>query len=86
MRNANRPADPYPYEDYRDMIRRPESRETLHETEVEAIVLLENKNNILPFSDDIGTIALIGPQANRVTVRSNYSRRSAKTNEALTVW
>ena len=62
--------DPYPYSDYLDIIRNPASRSVLHQVETEAIVLLENHNNILPLSNDIGSIALIGPQADRVTVRS----------------
>lgn len=36
--------------------------------EEEAIVLLENRDNVLPLSTDISSIALIGPQVNRVTV------------------
>jgi beta-glucosidase len=39
--------------------------------EEEAIVLLENHNNLLPLKTDIGSVALIGPQANRVTVSSS---------------
>ncbi|KAF9022709.1 glycoside hydrolase superfamily [Rhodocollybia butyracea] len=39
----------------------------LLQMEEEAIVLLENHNNLLPLSPNIGSVALIGPQANRVT-------------------
>ncbi|KAG6832147.1 hypothetical protein H0H92_004878 [Tricholoma furcatifolium] len=59
--------NPYPYDDYLSTLRTPESRVVLHEAETEAIVLLENHNNVLPLSNDIGSIALIGPQADRVT-------------------
>ena len=45
----------------------------LHQMEQEQIVLLENRNNVLPISRDISSIALIGPQVNRVTVRPLYS-------------
>jgi beta-glucosidase len=58
---------PYPYPDYLSTIRTPEGREVLLQMEEEAIVLLENRNNLLPLSTDIGSVALIGPQANRVT-------------------
>lgn len=45
------------------------TRDLLHQMEREAIVLLENNNNILPLSINTGSIALIGPQSDRVTVR-----------------
>jgi len=63
--------DPYPYEDYKSMIRTPASREVLHEAETESIVLLENRKNTLPLKKNIGSIALVGPQANRVSVRTS---------------
>ena len=37
--------------------------------EQEQIVLLENRNSVLPISKNVSSIALIGPQVNRVTVR-----------------
>ena len=43
--------------------------------ERETIVLLENRNSILPLSKNIGSVALIGPQADRVTVRTAARRR-----------
>ncbi|KAJ4467499.1 glycoside hydrolase superfamily [Lentinula edodes] len=58
---------PYPYSDYLSTIRTPESRQVLLQMEEEAIVLLENRDNVLPLSTDISSIALIGPQVNRVT-------------------
>jgi len=58
---------PYPYPDYLSTIHTPESREVLLQMEEEAIVLLENHDSLLPLSTDIGSVALIGPQANRVT-------------------
>lgn len=39
--------------------------------EQETIVLLENRNSVLPLSKDIGSIALIGPQVDRVSVRDH---------------
>ncbi|KIK63658.1 glycoside hydrolase family 3 protein [Collybiopsis luxurians FD-317 M1] len=57
---------PYPYDDYLSTIRTPESREVLLHMEEEAIVLLENNNNLLPLKN-VSSVALIGPQANRVT-------------------
>ena len=44
------------------------TRDLLHQMEQEAIVLLENNNSILPLSTNISSIALIGPQSDRVTV------------------
>ncbi|KAG5351352.1 hypothetical protein C0989_006867 [Termitomyces sp. Mn162] len=59
--------NPYPYEDYLSSIRTPESKEILHAADAESIVLLENRQNILPLSTNIGSVALIGPQVDRVT-------------------
>ncbi|THH04400.1 hypothetical protein EW146_g10188, partial [Bondarzewia mesenterica] len=59
--------NPYPYDDYLSTLRKPETRELLHQMEQEAIVLLENKGNTLPLSTDISSIALIGPQVDRVS-------------------
>ena len=61
--------DPYPYPDYLATLRTPETRELLHQMEQEQIVLLENRNSVLPISKNVSSIALIGPQVNRVTVR-----------------
>ncbi|TFY76921.1 hypothetical protein EWM64_g7092 [Hericium alpestre] len=62
--------NPYPYDDYLTSLRTLETRDLLHQMEQEAIVLLENRNNLLPLNTDIGSVALIGPQADRVTVRA----------------
>ncbi|GJJ14100.1 hypothetical protein Clacol_008357 [Clathrus columnatus] len=59
--------NPYPYEDYLDFLRTNATRTLLHQMEREAIILLKNSNNILPLSNKGGSVALIGPQANRVT-------------------
>lgn len=61
-------SDPYPYPDYASTMRTQTTRDLLHQLEQEAIVLLENNNNILPLSTNISSIALIGPQSDRVTV------------------
>ncbi len=60
--------DPYPYDDYLSTLRTPETRELLHSMEQETIVLLENRNNALPLSESISSLALIGPQVDRVSV------------------
>ncbi|KAI0701525.1 family 3 glycoside hydrolase [Cerioporus squamosus] len=65
--------NPYPYEDYLTTLRTPETRELLHSMEQETIVLLENRNNALPLSESIGSLALIGPQVDRVSRLSNTS-------------
>ncbi|KAJ3552474.1 hypothetical protein NM688_g4133 [Phlebia brevispora] len=59
--------NPYPYSDYESTLRTSQTRSLLHQMEQETIVLLENNNNILPLSKSIGSIALVGPQVNRVT-------------------
>ncbi|KAF7354607.1 Glycoside hydrolase family 3 protein [Mycena sanguinolenta] len=59
--------DPYPYSDYLSTLRTPASRDILHQVETENIVLLENRDNTLPISKSVKSIALIGPQADRVT-------------------
>ncbi|KAK7033924.1 hypothetical protein VNI00_012548 [Paramarasmius palmivorus] len=59
--------NPYPYSNYLETIRTPKSQEVLHASDLENIVLLENHDNTLPLSKGIGSIALIGPQADRVT-------------------
>ncbi|CDO69454.1 Glycoside Hydrolase Family 3 protein [Trametes cinnabarina] len=59
--------NPYPYADYTSTLRTPETRALLHTMERETIVLLENKENTLPLSKSIGSVALIGPQVDRVS-------------------
>ncbi|KAI0655354.1 glycoside hydrolase superfamily [Cubamyces menziesii] len=59
--------NPYPYDDYLSTLRTPETRELLHSMERETIVLLENKQNVLPLSKSINSVALIGPQVDRVS-------------------
>jgi len=43
----------------------PQARAMAREVEVEAAVLLKNDNHLLPLKKDIGTIAVIGPDAER---------------------
>ncbi|PIL26655.1 hypothetical protein GSI_11280 [Ganoderma sinense ZZ0214-1] len=59
--------NPYPYDDYLSTLRTPETRELLHSMEQETIVLLENRNATLPLSKSINSVALIGPQVDRVS-------------------
>lgn len=61
-------SDPYPYDDYLSTLRTPETRALLHVMERETIVLLENRENTLPLSKSIRSVALIGPQVDRVSV------------------
>jgi len=60
--------DPYPYADYLKTLRTSQTRNLLHQMEREAIVLLQNNNNVLPLKKTGGSVALIGPQSDRVTV------------------
>jgi len=59
--------NPYPYDDYLSTLRTPQTRALLHQMEQEAIVLLENHDNVLPLSKNIGSVALVGPQVDRVS-------------------
>ncbi|KAI0751981.1 glycoside hydrolase family 3 protein [Irpex lacteus] len=59
--------NPYPYADYESTLRTSKTRELLHQMEQETIILLENRNNVLPLSKSIGSVAVIGPQADRVS-------------------
>ncbi|KAL1738321.1 glycoside hydrolase superfamily, partial [Schizophyllum fasciatum] len=60
--------NPYPYEDYTSQIRTKETLDMLHQAELESIVLLENRNDVLPLdADSLSSIALIGPQVGRVS-------------------
>lgn len=61
--------DPYPYADYNKTLRTSATRSILAQMEQEAIVLLENNGNTLPINPKSKTkVAVIGPQANRVSV------------------
>ncbi|KAF7320670.1 Glycoside hydrolase family 3 protein [Mycena chlorophos] len=66
--------NPYAYPNYTDYLRTPTSREVLHDIETEAFVLLQNNDNTLPIKKSASSIALIGPQADRVTVRFSQIR------------
>ncbi|KAJ7200973.1 glycoside hydrolase superfamily [Mycena rebaudengoi] len=59
--------NPYPYGDYLSTLRTPASRDILHAVESESIVLLENRGNTLPLSKSVKSIALVGPQVDRVS-------------------
>ncbi|KIY63411.1 glycoside hydrolase family 3 protein [Cylindrobasidium torrendii FP15055 ss-10] len=60
--------NPYPYEEYTSQIRTPATLDFLHEVDLESIVLLENNASVLPLdASSIGSIAVIGPHANRVS-------------------
>ncbi|KAL0948856.1 hypothetical protein HGRIS_008976 [Hohenbuehelia grisea] len=59
--------NPYPYKDWNSTLRTAAAKELLHTTDRESIVLLENRNNILPLKKSIGSIAVIGPHADRVS-------------------
>lgn len=57
--------NPYPYPDYAKNIRSAASKQSLLDIERESIVLLENRNKLLPLKKT-GSVALIGPSANKV--------------------
>ncbi len=69
--------DPYPYSDYNATLRTSASRSVLHQMEQEAIVLLENNGSTLPINPKSKTkIAVIGPQANRVSVSCDIKKKT----------
>ncbi|KAF9224664.1 family 3 glycoside hydrolase [Gyrodon lividus] len=70
--------NPYPYPDYASTMRTQTTRELLHQMERETIILLEN-NHILPLSTNISSIALIGPQSDRVSF-GDYVFHNASLN------
>lgn len=53
-------------------MRTPSTLELLHQAELESIVLLENKNDILPLSTSINSLAVIGPLADVVNVSTQW--------------
>ena len=64
-----------PYE----VVDSPEHREMALQAARESIVLLKNEDSLLPLPKDIGSIAVIGPNANNVEVLlGNYSGRSLR--------
>ncbi|TDL14551.1 glycoside hydrolase [Rickenella mellea] len=71
--------NPYPYDDYLKTLRTPATRTLLHQMEQEQIVLLENRANTLPLSKSIGSVAIIGPQAARVSF-GDYVFHNASLN------
>ncbi|KAG8753237.1 hypothetical protein FRC12_011608, partial [Ceratobasidium sp. 428] len=71
--------NPYPYPDYAKYMRTNETLTTLLEMERESVVLLENRNNTLPLSKKIKSVALIGPSAGQV-IFGDYVFFGAKNN------
>jgi len=56
------------------------------ETALKSIVLLKNKNNILPLKKSVGTIAVIGPNSDQTFVLlGNYKRDSFRSGYNLCV-
>ena len=78
--------DPYPYVDYSTLLRTSASQAVLQRADRETIILLENKNSVLPLSKTIGSIALIGPQVNRVSVSYKRFYRLELLKSILIVW
>lgn len=59
--------DPYGYDDYEKTLRTNNTQTLLHQMDREAIVLLENRNSVLPLNPkSTSSIALIGPHAGSV--------------------
>ncbi len=55
--------NPYPADNAKEVILRPEHLDLARRLAEQSIVLLKNENNILPLSDKIAEIAVIGPLA-----------------------
>ncbi|EIW81674.1 glycoside hydrolase family 3 protein [Coniophora puteana RWD-64-598 SS2] len=71
--------NPYPYPDYAETLRTQATRDLLHQMEREAIILLENRNDLLPLGSNISSVALIGPQSDRVSL-GDYVFYNASNN------
>jgi beta-glucosidase len=75
--------NPYVDPDYADKISDcDEHRKLALQAAREAIVLLKNENNVLPLRKDIGSIAVIGPNANKAQL-GGYSGWSIKVVTVL---
>lgn len=75
--------DPYSNIPY-SVVNNKEHRQYALELARQSIVLLKNKNNILPLSKEIRTIAVIGPNANDTTLSlGNYNGEPAHVISAL---
>lgn len=59
--------NPYPdKENYDKLMHQPEAVKLAREIADESIVLLKNMNNLLPLKDNVGSIAVIGPNADKI--------------------
>lgn len=73
--------DPYPHSDV--PMRTPEALALSRQAANESIVLLKNEGNLLPLSDTIGSVALIGPNADNVQLGDYTASEAAKRSITL---
>jgi beta-glucosidase len=76
----NLPYTQFPYE----VINAPEHRALALQAAREAIVLLKNEGDLLPLSKDLGAVAVIGPNANKLqSLLGNYNGTPVKATTPL---
>ena len=56
------------------VVQHPKHKELALKAARKSIVLLQNRNNLLPFKKDIGTVFITGPNANRQTLIGDWAR------------
>ncbi len=67
-----------------DVIESPEHRDLALDAARKSIVLLKNENHLLPLSKDVKTLAIIGPNANRLeSLLGNYNGQPTQTATPL---
>ncbi len=69
---------------YKEVVRCEEHLQISYEAARESIVMLQNKNNLLPLKKDISSIALIGPSSGKQRVGSYSSEPYGYQVESLT--
>jgi beta-glucosidase len=71
-------------ENYKEVVRSEKHRNLTYEVAKESIVMLQNKNNLLPLKKDIPSIALIGPSSGQQRIGSYSSVPHGYQVESLT--
>lgn len=76
----------HPYVDeahYKEVVRCEKHKQVSYEAAKESIVMLQNKNNVLPLRKDVKSIALIGPSSGRQRIGSYSSEPYGYRVESL---
>ncbi len=67
------------------MYNTPENHELAHQAADETMVLLKNANHTLPLKTDIGTIAVMGPNADNITMQYGNYNGKATADHQITI-